>query len=130
MVRKPRKPQYEDFPTIEITPLVDVVFLLLIFFLLTAVFVQPGIDIALPEAATAQVKDRETPYTIVISRHGSLTLNNDPATLPDIGKIPKGAEVLILEDQEGPYGVFVEVLDALQEAGIHRISIAADEKSG
>jgi biopolymer transport protein ExbD len=129
MIRRNHKPKDEDFTSLEITPLVDVVFLLLIFFLLTAVFVQPGIDIDLPEADTGRMQDHENPYTVEIARDGTFTLNKIPATLPDIEGIPRDSDVLILEDKKGPYGVFVEILDALRKTGIDRISIVTDEKA-
>ncbi|MDT8272206.1 MAG: biopolymer transporter ExbD [Desulfomonilia bacterium] len=129
MIRVNHKPQDKDFPTIEITPLVDVVFLLLIFFLLTASSIQPTIDLELPEAETAQIQDHREPYTIAVARDGTFTLNNAPATMSDIEGIPLGSSVLIMEDKEGPFGVFVEILDTLRTAGIDTISIVTDEKS-
>lgn len=129
MIRINHKPKDEDFTGVEITPLVDVVFLLLIFFLLTLATVHPSIDLVLPEASTAQVQDHRTPCTIAIARDGSFTLNNEPAVMDDIAAIPRESDVLILEDKEGPYGVFVEILDHLRKNGIEKISIVTDEKT-
>jgi biopolymer transport protein ExbD len=75
------------------------------------------------------VQEHRSPYTIAIGQDGTFTLNNEPATLADIGAIPLESEVLILEDKKGPYGIFVEVLDTLRTAGINGISIVTDEKT-
>jgi biopolymer transport protein ExbD len=129
MIRINHKPKDDDFMNIEITPLVDVVFLLLIFFLLTTSFINPSIDLTLPEAETAQVADHTNPYTIAIAKDGSFTINQSPAQLEDITGIPIDSDVLVLEDKAGPYGVFVEILDALRKTGIEKISIVTNEKT-
>lgn len=115
--------------SIEMTPLVDVVFLLLIFFLLTTSYINPSMDLALPKAETSQVDDHMNPYTIAITQDGSFTINQEPSVLQDIGKIPLGSDILLLEDKAGPYGVFVEILDTLRKYGHTKISIVTDEKA-
>jgi biopolymer transport protein ExbD len=129
MIRINHKPKNVDFMSIEITPLVDVVFLLLIFFLLTTSYINPSMDLVLPEAETAQVDNNINPYTIAISKDGSFTINQSPAQIEDIMGIPIDSDVLVLEDKAGPYGVFVEILDALRKTGIKKISIVTDEKT-
>jgi len=129
MIRINHKPKEEDFTSIEITPLVDVVFLLLIFFLLTTSYINPSMELALPEARTAQLEDHVNPYTIEVDAHGSITINREPARLEDIEEIPLESEVLLMEDKTGPYGVFVEILDTLRKTGIEKVSIITDEKT-
>ncbi len=128
MVRLNRNKKDEDY-SIEITPLVDVVFLLLIFFLLTASYIQPTLDLSLPEAETSRPQDHTNPCTIAIATDGTIRIDEVPATLEDIRQIPIGKEVLIVEDREGPYGVFIAVLDTLRLTGIFKISIVTDEKT-
>ena len=113
----------------EMTPLVDIVFLLLIFFLLTASYARPGMDLVLPEASTSEIQDHQYPCRIAIDAHGGIQIDGRGATLDDISKIPEGSEVLILEDKHGPYGVFVTILDLLRVSGIESISIITDEES-
>jgi len=115
--------------SIEMTPLVDVVFLLLIFFLLTTTYINPSMDLSLPEAETAEFDDHTDPYTIEIARDGSFMINQVPAVIEDLTKIPLGSDVLLLEDKAGPYGVFVEILDTLRKTGLTKISIVTDEKT-
>jgi len=130
MIRINHKPKNDDdFVSIEIMPLVDVVFLLLIFFLLTTSYANPSIDLALPEAETSQINDHTDPYIITIAQDGSFTINQEPSVLSDIEGIPPGSDILLLEDNAGPYGVFVGVLDALRKNGHTSISIVTDEKT-
>ncbi|MCK9264274.1 MAG: biopolymer transporter ExbD [Desulfomonilia bacterium] len=130
MIRIRHKPKKNsDFMSIEMTPLVDVVFLLLIFFLLTTSYINPSMDLNLPEAKTSQINDHVDPYTIAIAQDGSFTINQAPAVLGDIAKIPSGSDVLVLEDKAGPFGVFIGVLDTLRENGHTKISIVTDEKA-
>ena len=130
MIRINHKPKNDDdFVSIEIMPLVDVVFLLLIFFLLTTSYVNPSMELNLPEAQTSQINDHVNPYIIAIAQDGSFTINQEPAGLGDIAKIPPDSDVLLFEDKSGPYGVFVSVLDALQKNGHLKISIVTDEKA-
>lgn len=129
MIRIKLKLKDEDFSSFDITPLVDVVFLLLIFFLLTLASVQPSIELNLPEASTAKIQDHQSPYTIAVREDGSFTLNNEAASLEDLGKIPQGSEVMLLEDKKGPYGIFITILDTLRKNSIDRISIVTDEKA-
>ena len=128
MVRLNHKNNDDDY-SIEITPLVDVVFLLLIFFLLTASYIHPSMEMDLPEAQTSSLQDHTKTCTIAISRNGDIEIDGEPVALADIKTIPSTKEILILEDKEGPYGVFIEVLDALRLNNISKISIITDEKT-
>ncbi len=129
MIRIRLKPREEDFSSFDITPLVDVVFLLLIFFLLTLASTQSSIELDLPDASTAMVHEHRSPYTIAVREDGTFFMNNEPATMEDIGKIPPMSEVLLLEDKRGPYGIFITILDTLRKNGVDKISIVTDEKT-
>lgn len=129
MIRLNNKSKNDDYTSIEMTPLVDVVFLLLIFFLLTATYINPSMDLSLPKSETAEFDDHFNPYTIEIAQDGTFTINQIPSTIEDLTKIPVGSDVLLLEDKAGPYGVFVEVLDTLRKSGLTKISIVTDEKT-
>ncbi len=129
MIRINNKSKSDGFSSLDVTPMVDIVFLLLIFFLLTTSYIEPSMDLTLPEAETSMPQDHTDPYTIAIASDGTFTLNNSPATLDDIVRIPPGRDILLLEDKDGPYGVFIEILDTLRKTGLTKISIVTDEKS-
>ena len=113
---------------IEITPLVDIVFLLLIFFLLTASYIHPVMNLELPEAKSAKPYYQQAPYTISIGKDGHISINNKASPIESISRIPSASKVLIMEDEEGPYGTFIKVLDILRLVGIDNISIATAKK--
>ncbi|RLA99955.1 MAG: hypothetical protein DRG37_03660 [Deltaproteobacteria bacterium] len=118
----------DEFSPFDITPLVDIVFLLLIFFLLTASFTYPTMHLKLPQSRSAKAGLHRPDYTISILRDGEILVNNRPVSIGTLGKIPPNSSVLILEDTNGPYGRFVEVLDRLMIKGVAEISIATKKK--
>ncbi len=128
MIRLEPSDDSDELSSIEITPLVDIVFLLLIFFLLTASFTYPTMRLNLPQSKSAKTAYHRADYIITISRAGLILINNKPSDLKTIGKIPRGSSVLILEDTRGPYGRFVEVLDELRLKGVEKITLATKKK--
>jgi len=121
--------------TINITSLIDVLFLLLIFFLVSSTFVeQPGMKIDLPKTAK-QESFRVEGYTLYIAKDGSMFLNDEKITidaLPEaLGGIKKnlGDKGLVLKaDQLSTYGIVVEVMDIIKQSDIKKIVVATDLK--
>lgn len=121
---------------LELTPLIDVVFLLLIFFLLTSVFVESGIPLKLPEAATV-VAAKEPGIVLSISPNGKVLIHEKEVMLNALDDVLRAAvaqgaraRVLIRGDVTARYGVFVEVVDACRAAGVSNVSLAADSLPG
>ncbi len=109
---------------LSITPLIDVIFLLLLFFMLTSVFIQPGIPLDLPEAANAEFPEEQTGVIIYLSRFGDIYLNEQFVAFDELGTAlsqqihnASRSQVTIQADKEVAFGFFVKVLDAAQEAG-------------
>ncbi|MFH1459293.1 MAG: biopolymer transporter ExbD [Candidatus Omnitrophota bacterium] len=116
---------------INITPLVDMVFLLLIFFMLTSSFiVLPGIKINLPKAVTSEViKDKN--IIVTLSRDNIIYLNEKPITaeeltsyLKEIVDSQKQRPLLIKADKDTQLGSVVRVWDICRKVGISQINIA------
>lgn len=120
---------------LDITPLIDVVFLLLIFFLLSSSFImQPGIKVTLPEATTDDIKTKKDAF-VTITRDGSYFLNEQAislAVLPDKLRVMVAGEVdqllIVKADREVTHGRVVEVMDIAKRAGIDRLAIATEPK--
>ncbi|MDI6791981.1 MAG: biopolymer transporter ExbD [bacterium] len=120
---------------LDITPLIDVVFLLLIFFLLSSSFImQPGIKVTLPEATTDDIKTKKDVF-VTITRDGSYFLNEEAislAVLPDKLRVMVAGEVdqllIVKADREVTHGRVVEVMDIAKRAGIDRLAIATEPK--
>ena len=126
--------QETDDATIDVTPMLDVVFIMLIFFIVTASFVkEAGIDVSRPDAATAVRKERGN-ILVAITENGQIWINKrqvDPrAVRANIERMhaenPQGA-VVIQADEHSENGLLVQVMDAARQAGVFNVSIAANE---
>lgn len=123
---------------LEVTPLVDIVFLLLIFFLLTATYVKnPNLDINLPKASLNQVTSRERDITIGITKQGEIRYDNQEISVEKLEGILRAeyAErsdsiVVIRADEGSRHGRVVEVMDMAKRVGFARLAIATQAKSG
>ena len=124
----------EEEATIDMTPMLDVVFIMLIFFIVTASFVkEAGIDVNRPEAATAVKKDRAN-ILVAISAKGDIWINKRKvdvrAVQANIERLyaenPQGT-VVIQADRKATTDVLIKVMDASRAAGILDVSIAAQE---
>jgi biopolymer transport protein ExbD len=118
---------------VNLTPMLDVVFIMLIFFIVTASFVkEAGIDISRPGAATAVRKERGN-ILIAITANDQIWMNRrqvDPRALrANIERMhaenPQGS-VVIQADKEAKTGLLVQVMDAARMAGVKNVSLAAD----
>ncbi len=128
--RRSKKPDEEE---VNLTPMLDVVFILLIFFIVTASFVkESGIDINRPAAATAVRKERGN-ILVAITPTGQIWIDRRQvdvrAVRANIERLhaenPQGA-VVIQADRDSKNGLLVEVMDAAKLAGVESISISAE----
>jgi len=119
-------------PSINITSLIDVVFLLLIFFMVSTTFAEhPGIKLELPTAGTAEPSKLE-PLTLAIDKTGRMFLNDVPikesalqARLKEAAKKPDTTLVL-RADKDVPYGYVIRAMDITRQSGIRRIVSLTD----
>jgi len=119
---------------LEVTPLVDVVFLLLIFFLLTATFVRnPNIPIRLPQASINQIQPQKREFMVGITSEGDLRYEGKAINLAqlrrEMQKIHTTAPetmVLIQADRQSRHGRVVEVMDLAKRVGFERLGIAIE----
>ncbi len=125
--------QEDDEQEINITPMLDVVFIMLIFFIVTASFVkESGIDVNKPEGQTTQAKEKAN-ILIAIDADGAIWIDRrqvDPrAVRANIERLhaenPQGT-VVIQADQDARTGVLVQVMDAARLAGVYDVAIAAE----
>ena len=114
---------------INITPLVDVVLVLLLIFMLTAPVLQSGIEVAVPQTRTVnQLTEERTVVSIdheqrVFLQDKPVNLNELPALLRSKGGDPAKKVIYLRADQKVPFGAFASVMDAVKQAGITNISI-------
>lgn len=118
---------------IEITPLIDMVFLLLIFFLLTSNFVmQPGIKVNLPKAATSEIVQYEN-IEIIISAENVTYFNGKVLTAGELRNLIKQLAkrkqpLLIKADRRASLGRVVEVWDMCRDLGVTQLNIATNQE--
>ncbi len=126
--------QEEEAEEINMTPMLDVVFIMLIFFIVTASFVkEAGIDVNRPEAATAVKKERAS-ILVAISDKGEIWINKRQvdvrAVQANIERLkaenPQGS-VVIQADKKATTDTLIKVMDAARAAGVFDVSIAAQE---
>ncbi len=130
-----KKHSTEDEAAIDMTPMLDIVFIMLIFFIVTATFVkESGLDVTRPDAQTAEKKDK-TGILIAISEDGDVWINKRKvdvrAVRANIERLlaeNPGGGVVIQADKQSEVDVLVQVMDAARLAGAPAVSIAADEK--
>ena len=118
--------------SIELTPMLDVVFIMLIFFIVTTSFVkESGIEVSRPNAASAEKQERASIF-IAIDSQGQVWLQKRrleiDAVRANIEKLhaesPEGT-VVIQADQVSEIGILVKVMDQVRQAGVENISLAA-----
>ena len=110
----------------DITPLIDVVFLLLIFFMLSSQFVyNTSIKVKLPKASTGEIAQDE-PLTITITKESELFLDDKYIKFEDLHKIfkaIKNSSVSIVADKDSPFGSVIKVWDFARQYNIKEIDI-------
>ena len=131
-MRRRRQQEVEE-SEVNLTPMLDVVFIMLIFFIVTASFVkEAGIDVSRPPAATAERKERGN-ILIAITENDQIWMDRrqvDPRALrANIERLhaenPQGS-VVIQADKNSKNGLLVMVMDAARLAGVSNVALAAE----
>ena len=118
---------------INVTPLVDIVLVLLIIFMVTTTYiVNPSIKVDLPKAATGSDQARTT-LALTLTKDGSLFLNGDKSDDAGVTRfiateLPKNPDLqaIIAADKVVPHGNVVHVIDLVKSAGVHKFAIATE----
>jgi len=126
----------DEEPRLGITPLIDIVFLLLIFFMVTSHFhMASGISIKLPKVTQRAFNKDSEKITLMIDREGRTYLKGDIIDLKKLATELKGLVVkeglthlLLKADKDVAHGKVVQVMDLAKSAGVLSIIIAADWK--
>ena len=112
---------------INITPLVDVVLVLLLIFMVTAPVLQSGVEVAVPQTRTVN-QLTEQHRVVTVDKDQNVFLDDKPVNVHDLpGLLARGNEaketVYVRADQRVPFGAFASVMDGIKQAGIANISI-------
>jgi biopolymer transport protein TolR len=114
---------------INVTPLVDVVLVLLIIFMVTAPVLQSGIEVSVPKTRTVKEITEER-LVISVDKQQRVFLGNDPININEIAtkirqkiRDPQHQSIFIRADENVPFGAFATVMDAVKQSGIANVSI-------
>jgi biopolymer transport protein ExbD/biopolymer transport protein TolR len=114
---------------INITPLVDVVLVLLVIFMITAPVLQSGIDVSVPKTRTVK-EITEQRMVVTIDRAQRVFLGDEPVTIHNLalklrkaGVDPAHQVIYLRADEQVPFGAFAAVMDAVKQSGITNVSI-------
>ena len=114
---------------INITPLVDVVLVLLIIFMVTAPVLQSGIEVSVPKTRTVKEITEER-MVISINKQQRVFLGNDAVNINEIAaklkqkvRDPQHQFIFVRADEDVPFGAFATVMDAVKQSGITNVSI-------
>ena len=117
---------------INVTPLVDVVLVLLIIFMLTAPILQSGIEVSVPKTKSVNEITEER-IVISITRAQRVFMGNDPVNINEIGSVlrqkvrdPEHQSIYLRADENVPFGAFATVMDAVKSSGITNVSIVTE----
>lgn len=129
----PRQPEAEG--GMGLTPLVDVIFLLLIFFVVATTFKEPRIDLTLPEAAEANAPAETSMIVVELRENGEMSVDGAAASLDELDALlvergARGDGLELRADRDVPHGRVVEVLDRARAHDVLEISIAVEAKRG
>ena len=120
------------FREINVTPLVDVMLVLLIIFMLTAPFIVGGVDVNLPHTRTTAKASVEG-LILTVDKQRRIYVDEDPIPLSQLAEVLREIRplddprpVYLRSDQEVPYGFVVRVMGVVQEAGIEGLSLVVD----
>ena len=129
-----KSPIEEEESSIDITPMLDVVFIMLIFFIVTATFIkEAGIDVDKPSAATAVLQEKAS-ILVAIDADNNVWINRRQVDIRSVRSIverlhaenPKGT-LVIQADKESKNDMLVQVMDASRRAGVYDIALAAND---
>ena len=118
---------------INVTPLVDVMLVLVVIFILTAPLLTSAIKLDLPQSAAAKPAQASRALTLVVDRAGQIFLADQPITperlaqqLRQAAQANPDTELRLRADAQVPYGRIVEVMGVAHQAGLHRIGSVAE----
>jgi len=118
---------------INVTPLVDVMLVLLIIFMVTAPMMQQGVQVNLPKADTKGLSPQEVTVVISIERSGKLFINNSEIPIGELRSRLSGMfatrtkkEVFLKADKDVPYGEVVQAMAEIKGAGIERLGMVTE----
>jgi biopolymer transport protein TolR len=125
--------RYRPMAEINVTPMVDVMLVLLIIFMVTAPMMTSGVNVDLPKTDAKPLNADSEPLTVSIQGDGKIYLQDNPIALPDLvtklGAIASGdmtRRIFVRGDKGIPYGTVMQVMATISQGGFTKVALLAD----
>ena len=127
----------QESPKVDLTPMIDVVFLLLIFFMISTTFIErPGLNINLPTSSSEQIKLNKKEVQVYLAENGDIYLQREKIALDELLQhlesfgfaTTEKMTFLLMADKAARHGKVVQLMDAAKKAGFGSLAIATDKK--
>lgn len=119
--------------SINVTPLVDVMLVLLVIFMVTAPILQQGVSVSLPKVKAAPLLGEERQLVVTVNPQGQVFLNDTPVKLEELGgkltailRLQPQKQVYLRADQNARYGEVMRVIAAVKSAGVERLGMVTE----
>ncbi|SDL71112.1 outer membrane transport energization protein ExbD [Modicisalibacter muralis] len=134
-MRRRRLQAGSETTDIDLTPMLDVVFIMLIFFIVTTSFVkESGVEIERPESSAASPRP-DAQVMVAITAEGAVWVDGQPVDIHRVGSevaelVSDEGGVVLQADRSSTTGLLVEVMDRIRDAGVDKVAVAATRGSG
>jgi len=126
--------RYRPLAEINVTPLVDVMLVLLIIFMVTAPLMTSGVSVDLPKTNAQPINNDSQPLTVSIRANGDVYLQDEQVPLPDVvGKLKAIASnnpdrrIFVRGDKDLPYGRIMEIMGIITQGGFTHVALLAEQ---
>ena len=126
--------RYRPLAEINVTPLVDVMLVLLIIFMVTAPLMTSGVSVDLPKTNAAPLNNDSKPLTVSIRANGDIFLQEEQIPLPGvvvklkaIAKDNPDRRIFVRGDKDLPYGKIMEIMGTITQGGFTRVALLAEQ---
>lgn len=122
---------------INVTPLVDVMLVLLVIFMVTAPMIQQGVEVSVPKVRASALPGKEQQFVVSITKGQEIYLNDARMSLDQlteklqaIASVRPDRQVFVRADEEVPYGAVIKAMAAIKAAGIENVGMVTETPRG
>jgi biopolymer transport protein TolR len=115
---------------INVTPLVDVMLVLLVIFMVTAPIIQQGVQVNLPQTQSSAIPGTEEHLVVTVAKNGKIYLNDNAMSLAELGeklraikKLQADKQIYLRADQDVRYGLVMKTIAEIKQAGIEKLGM-------
>jgi biopolymer transport protein TolR len=132
-----RRGRYRPLAEINVTPLVDVMLVLLIIFMVTAPLMSSAVNVDLPKASASPVSQDSEPITVSVDASGKVFMGDTEVELPDlvtrlqaVAKDQKDRRIFVRGDKSNSYGRIIEVMGTIVQGGFTKVALLSEQPAG